>query len=128
MILRVFVVEAFRLASGSMQPTLEVGDRILVNKRDAVPRRGAVVVFRYPENPSTNFASRVVAMAGDELEVLDGRAVVNGVVAPQCYVGPYTTSRGVGELYLEKLDGVVYGVLHNAKFDEERCRTRATAG
>lgn len=93
LIIRTFVVQAFKIPSGSMEDTLAVGDHILVNKfiygtkipltdktllkiRD--PRRGDVIVFEYPEDPSKDFIKRVVGTPGDEVQVKDKRVYVNG--------------------------------------------------
>ncbi len=93
-VLRSFLVEPFKIPSGSMLPTLLVGDFILVNKytygirlpivnRKLVdmnqPQRGEVMVFRYPENPSLDYIKRVVALPGDKIGYRDKRLSVNGV-------------------------------------------------
>ena len=92
LILRSFIVEPFRIPSGSMIPTLLVGDFILVNKFDygirlplinkkiidlGVPSRGDVVVFRYPQDPSTPFIKRVVGIPGDKIDFRDRRLFIN---------------------------------------------------
>ncbi|HEY6838916.1 MAG TPA: signal peptidase I [Geobacteraceae bacterium] len=91
--IRTFIVQAFKIPSGSMEDTLAVGDHILVNKfiygthipftdkrvlklRD--PRRGDVIVFEYPEDPSKDFIKRVIGTPGDEVQVIDKRVYVNG--------------------------------------------------
>jgi signal peptidase I len=91
--IRTFVVQAFKIPSGSMQDTLLVGDYILVNKfiygikapfTDYTiipikePRRGDVVVFRFPEDPSKDFIKRVVAVGGDKVEIRNKSVYVNG--------------------------------------------------
>lgn len=91
--LRSFLVEPFKIPSGSMIPTLHVGDFILVNKytyglRLPVinkkvleinqPQRGDVMVFRYPENPSLDYIKRVVGVPGDTVAYLDKRLTING--------------------------------------------------
>ena len=93
-VLRSFIVEPFRIPSGSMLPTLHVGDFILVNKfkygiRIPVinkkifpvshPNRGDVMVFRYPVDPKLNFIKRVVGLPGDVLSYKDKKLAVNGV-------------------------------------------------
>ncbi len=93
LVIRTFVVQAFKIPSGSMEDTLAIGDHILVNKfiygtkipftdkrvltvRD--PKRGDVVVFEYPEDPSKDFIKRVVGLPGDVVEGRDKKVYVNG--------------------------------------------------
>jgi len=96
-VLRSFIVEPFKIPSGSMIPTLLVGDFILVNKftygiRLPVinqkvlsindPKRGDVMVFRYPEDPSLDYIKRVVGVPGDKIVYHNKRLSVNGVEIP----------------------------------------------
>jgi signal peptidase I len=96
-LLRSFLVEPFKIPSGSMIPTLLVGDFILVNKftyglRLPVinkkildinhPARGEVMVFRYPENPTLDYIKRVVGLPGDRVEYRNKRLSVNGQLLP----------------------------------------------
>lgn len=91
--IRAFVVQAFKIPSGSMEDTLLVGDHLLVNKfiygtkipfTDTVllplrdPKRGDVVVFEYPEDPSKDFIKRIVGVPGDVVEGRDKKVYVNG--------------------------------------------------
>jgi len=93
LVIRTFVVQAFKIPSGSMEETLAIGDHLLVNKfiygskipftdsrvlkiRD--PRQGDVIVFIYPEDPSKDFIKRIVGTPGDTVEVKDKRVYVNG--------------------------------------------------
>lgn len=79
--IRTFIVAPFKIPSGSMRPTLIEGDRILVNKflyRFREPRRGEIIVFRFPENPRRPFIKRLIAVGGDSVEIRDGRVFVNG--------------------------------------------------
>lgn len=91
--LRSFVVEPFQIPSGSMLPTLEVGDFILVNKFEygvrlpvlnttiiptTTPSRGDVVVFKYPENPSLNYIKRLIGLPGDKVSYRNKVLTVNG--------------------------------------------------
>jgi signal peptidase I len=79
--IRTFVVAPFKIPSGSMRPTLVEGDRILVSKfiyRFREPRRGDIIVFRYPSDPKRPFIKRLAAVGGDKLEIRGGRVLVNG--------------------------------------------------
>ncbi len=94
LVIRTFVVQAFKIPSGSMEDTLAIGDHILVSKfiygtkipfsdkrilkiRD--PRRGDVIVFEYPEDPSKDFIKRVIGTPGDEVEVKEKKVYINGM-------------------------------------------------
>ena len=84
-----FVLEAFRVPSESMVPTLEVGDRFLANKfvyRFSEPKKGDVVVFQSVEGGEEDLVKRVVAVAGDEVAVENGVLSVNGEVQDEPYV------------------------------------------
>ena len=98
LLLRSFIVEPFRIPSGSMEPTLLPGDFILVNKfayglrlpvlntkifDSGEPQRGDVVVFRYPEDPTIAYIKRVVGLPGDNLEYRNKQLYVNGEPMPQ---------------------------------------------
>ncbi|MFM2065739.1 MAG: hypothetical protein RLZZ584_648 [Pseudomonadota bacterium] len=103
-VLRSFLFEPFKIPSGSMIPTLEIGDLILVNKfhygiRIPVinkkiiaindPKRGDVMVFRYPVDPSIDFIKRVVGVPGDEVAYLNQRLYLNGQPVPLRQVDDY---------------------------------------
>lgn len=79
--IRTFVIAPFKIPSGSMRPTLLEGDRILVVKFlywFRHPEPGDIVVFRFPEDPKRPFIKRLVATAGNEVEIRDGHVLVNG--------------------------------------------------
>ena len=87
--LQAWVVKPYRIPSGSMLDTLRPGDRVLVNRfvyHLHEPRRGDVIVFRYPGDPSVAFIKRVVGVPGDVLEARDGRLYVNGSPMREPYV------------------------------------------
>jgi signal peptidase I len=123
-VLRSFVMEPFRIPSGSMIPTLKVGDFILVNKytwglRLPVinikvremnqPQRGDVMVFRYPVDPSLDYIKRVVGLPGDKIEYTqDKRLLINGKKVPWKYEHDFDyTKAGLNsvsaKLYREQL-------------------------
>ena len=131
LLLRSFIVEPFRIPSASMMPTLQVGDFILVNKYAygvrlplvgtkvvdvGEPRRGDVVVFRFPKDPSVDYIKRVVGLPGDRIAYFNKVLYINGKPAKQKSLGLYT---GVGSglslsgasLRLEQLDGVEHKIL-----------------
>jgi signal peptidase I len=86
---RPFVVEAFYIPSESMIPTLQIGDRVLVNKfiyRFTEPKRGDVVVFESVEGGNEDLIKRVVGVPGDEISVRRGKLFVNGEPRRQPYV------------------------------------------
>lgn len=104
-ILRGFIAEPFRIPSGSMLPTLEVGDFILVNKykyglrlpitHDKVltisePKRGDIMVFRYPGDNKTNYIKRVIGLPGDTVEYRHKQLILNGQVFDAISDGKYT--------------------------------------
>ncbi len=107
LLLRSFLVEPFRIPSGSMLPTLLIGDFILVNKftygirlpvvdrkivEIGAPQRGDIVVFRYPEDPSVPFIKRVVGLPGDRIGYFHKTLYVNGKEVPQVPAGSYRGS------------------------------------
>lgn len=80
MIIRTFIVQAYKIPTGSMNPTLIEGDRILVNKfiyRFRQPERAEVIVFKYPENPRLAFIKRLVAFENEQVEIRDGRIFID---------------------------------------------------
>src|SRR5918993_479608 len=104
-VVRPFVLEAFRIPSESMVPTLEVGDRVFVNKfiyRFAEPERGDVVVFEsVGEGDDQKLIKRVVGVGGDEIEVRNGTLLVNGEDREEPYLNrnsPFNDSYGPSEV------------------------------
>lgn len=99
LVIRSFWLEPFRIPSGSMYPTLQVGDYLFVSKYTygysrysfpaglplfegrifySEPKRGDIVVFKFPKNPHTDFIKRIIGLPGDKIQVKDGRLYING--------------------------------------------------
>ena len=80
LIIRAFIVQAFKIPTGSMRPTLIEGDRILVSKfiyKFKEPERGDVIVFRSPEDKKKDFIKRLVGLPGEQLEISNGTILIN---------------------------------------------------
>jgi signal peptidase I len=136
-LLRSFLVEPFRIPSGSMLPTLLVGDFILVNKfgyglrlpviNDKIvgigtPKRGDVIVFRFPEDPSINYIKRVVGLPGDRVMYQDKRLYINGELVKDADSRPYKNGQPgdcafMATRLLEQLDGVSHDILLTDRID-----------
>ena len=131
LVLRSFIVEPFRIPSGSMIPTLKVGDFILVNKsayglrlpvlnREILatgePHRGDVMVFRFPPDPRQDFIKRVVGLPGDHILYRNKRLYINGTLVPES-AGRHFLYRAAaghyldGREYTEDLGGVSHRIL-----------------
>lgn len=126
-LLRGFIVEPFRIPSGSMLPSLYIGDFILVNKfaygikvpvlnKTVVkldkPERGDVVVFRYPRDPNLDYIKRVIGIPGDHIAYYNKVLYVNGEPVARDFVGQY---KGPGQTsaneYVEKLQDANHSIL-----------------
>jgi signal peptidase I len=107
--IRTFVVQAFKIPSGSMKPTLQIGDHILVNKFSygvripyigqvilpvGLPQRGDIVVFKFPVDPRKDFIKRVIGVGGDAVEIHDKTIYINGQRLNHD-VGVYTDPRTI---------------------------------
>lgn len=139
LLFRTFLLEPFRIPSGSMMPTLLVGDFVLVNKfayglrlpvtntkilDTGEPHRGDVAVFRYPRNPKEDYIKRIVGVPGDTITVRAEQVYIDGKPVPQALVGPYHGTDKVSiqmeenpnmspvTEYVEDLHGVKHHILH----------------
>ena len=134
-VLRSFVAEPFRIPSGSMLPTLHIGDFILVNKFSygirlpvankkvvplSEPERGDVVVFRFPRDESINFIKRLVGLPGDQIEYNNKRLTVNGEMVDIEEIGEFDSADGgEKESYIaQMLDEQLGDVNHKILWDK----------
>ena len=134
---RTVLFEPFNIPSGSMVPTLLVGDYLFVSKYSygyskfslpfapplfsgrlfgSVPKRGDVAVFKYPRDTSTDYIKRIVGLPGDRMQVKQGQLYINGELCPRELQGNYETSdsgyRQIEKLYVETLpNGVKHDIL-----------------
>ncbi|WP_109478081.1 signal peptidase I [Paraburkholderia sp. C35] len=129
-VVRSFVVEPFKIPSGSMVPTLLVGDIILVNKFDYGIRlpitntkvtegrpleRGDVVVFRYPKDESVDYIKRVIGLPGDIVSYEDKKLTITGKPVPETPLPDYFDEERIGyaKQFEEDLDGRKNRILNN---------------
>lgn len=130
LILRAFIAEPFRIPSGSMKPTLLEGDFILVNKftyglrlpisghkilQMGEPKRGDILVFRYPKDTSVDFIKRVIGLPGDKISYENKKIILNGKPLSQEYVGTQTDVDVSGQSrqvkrYNEQIDALTHAI------------------
>ncbi len=113
-LIRTFLVQAYNIPSGSMKPTLLVGDFILVNKlvyKLSEPQRGDIVVFKWPANPQIDFIKRIIGMPGDTIEVRGSKVFINGQEVPLRFIKKVQED-GVDKLIYEETlpNGVKYKI------------------
>lgn len=127
LLLRSFLMEPFRIPSGSLEPTLLVGDFVAVNKFAyglrvpvlekkiipiANPKNGEVAVFRWPPNPAYDYIKRVIGVPGDKVSYHNKVLTINGKEATRTFV-EYTVDESSGKpvaKYQENLNGVVHDI------------------
>jgi signal peptidase I len=112
--IRTFVVQAFKIPTGSMEENLLIGDHLLVNKfvfgptesrleRALLPvatiRRGEIIVFKYPEEPDRDFIKRVIGLPGETVEVREKKVYINGSALDEPYVHFLAPPSGPSELH-----------------------------
>jgi len=141
LILRSFLIEPFTIPTGSMIPTIEVGDFILVNKyaygvRLPIigtkilevddPERGEVMVF-IPPHENKYYVKRVIGLPGDTVRYEDKNLYINGELIEKEYVGPITVDTSIGDLagtlFTETINGVEHATQHIDAAGRRRART-----
>jgi len=135
-LLRSFLFEPFRIPSGSLEPTLLTGDFILVNKFDYgvrlpvlhktvfdnnTPKRGDIMVFRWPPNPSVDFIKRVIGLPGDHISYVNKELSVNGQKIPQDFLqnSLATDENGTEWQAIEKQEDLL-GIKHHIYIDSAK--------
>jgi signal peptidase I len=89
LVIRFFLFEPFYIPSGSMEPTLQVNDKIIVNKfvyKLGEPARGDIIVFKYPLDPSRDYIKRVIGLPGETLEIKESTVYVNNQPISENYL------------------------------------------
>jgi signal peptidase I len=135
LVVRTFLFQPFNIPSGSLIPTLLVGDYLFVSKYSygyskhslpfspdlfsgrilgTAPKRGDIAVFKLPRDGSTDYIKRVIGLPGDKIQMLEGRLYINGQIVPREQIGSYPYYDAFGKdvqvpLYKETLPG---GVTH----------------
>lgn len=132
-VIRTFLFQPFNIPSGSMKPTLLVGDYLFVSKYSygfskysfpfspnifsgrilgREPTRGEIVVFKYPPNPSIDYIKRVIGLPGDKIQVIDSILHINGKPVERKKTGDFTENGRTVPIYTETLpNGVSYKTL-----------------
>lgn len=134
--IRSFLYEPFNIPSGSMLPNLQIGDYLFVSKpaygysrysfpfglvkfegREFAdqPKRGDIIVFKLPSNPSIDYIKRLVAFPGERVQVINGRLYINGEMAPREPVGLKKVDNGYGidDTMMEYIETLPGGVMHS---------------
>lgn len=125
LLVRSFIIEPFRIPSGSLEPTLLVGDFVAVNKFAyglrlpvwekkivpiANPKPGDIAVFRWPPNPTFDYIKRVIGVPGDHVEYHNKKLTINGKPIPQTFI-EYTVDEASGNP-VAKYEEVINGIKH----------------
>lgn len=117
MVIRAFVLQAYRIPSSSMEDTLLKGDHILATKftygltipfttkkvwgADRLPKRGDIIIFTFPANHTMDFVKRVIGLPGDTIEVKEKKVYINGkpyVIPNEKYTDPFVLTQGQGRV------------------------------
>jgi signal peptidase I len=138
-LLRSFLFEPFRIPSGSLEPTLLTGDFILVNKYDygirlpvvhkkvlgnlenGIPKRGDIIIFRWPPDPAFNFIKRVIGLPGDHISYINKELSINGEKIPQEFLkNTLVENEGSGAWQAQEKEEDLLGVKHKIYIDPNK--------
>lgn len=132
LLLRSFLFEPFRIPTGSLEPTLLIGDFILLNKYEYgirlpvirkeiikvnEPKRGDIMVFRWPPNPSYYFIKRVIGLPGDKISYINKELYVNGEKIPQSFLQDSMANGEGHEWQVKEYEENLLGVKHKIFID-----------
>ncbi len=138
LVLRSFLIEPFKIPTGSMVPTLLVGDYILVNKFAyglrlpilgtefipiGEPKTGDIMVFKYPEKPSINYIKRVVGVPGDVVRYENKTIYINDKPVEQKFEAQFPPSQPEYKIYRESLGDVTHDIMITELRPSEPSRT-----
>lgn len=135
-LIRTFLFEPFKIPSGSMYPTLYVGDYLFVSKYtygyskhsmplslpiidgriwEETPQRGDVVVFKFPQDNKTDFIKRIIGLPGDKIKLENGRLFINGKIIPREQIEDFVIrdKYGNAERYTQYIETLPNGKKHN---------------
>src|SRR3954468_15218272 len=131
--IRTIAFEPFNIPSGSMIPTLLVGDYLFVSKYSygysrfslpfspnlfsgrifgRLPERGDVVVFKFPKDNTTDYIKRIIGLPGDRIQVREGQLYINGQIAPRRLMGDYVVDEGIRMMVKEYMETLPNGRQH----------------
>ncbi|MFZ5596298.1 MAG: signal peptidase I [Bacillota bacterium] len=108
----VFVFRFFYVPTGSMEPTLKANDRIVVNMmgyKYREPRRGDIVVFKYPLNKNRDYVKRLIGMPGEEVEIKNSKVFINGKELKEDYLPPGVQCRNYGPVTVPENNYLMLG-------------------
>ncbi len=111
LVIQTFITKPFKIPSGSMMDTLQIGDLILVNRFAywfSTPKRGDVIVFKYPVNPKQDFIKRIIATAGETLDIRDYKVYVNNQPLAEPFIREPTVEKGLTTFPYKVPEGYVF--------------------
>jgi len=119
LIIRAYVIQAFKIPSGSMEDTLLIGDHFVCDLsyyRSHNPERGDIVLFKWPVDESKDFVKRIIGIPGDTIQIVNDDVYINNEKMDLKFVGKCSLKHGIGaDIYQETLGNVSYQILDQNK-------------